>query len=175
MDKSMAPDSENDVTASELMKRAKALLARKKPRDAYELLQHAVVRHTDDPFLLSYTGWLKAKVEGKYRSGIEDCSRALFLFQKRIFVGDFNGEESGKAVLYLNLGRAYLAAGKRKDAYDTFHKGLEFDIANNDLIQELEYLGIRKKIPIPFLERSHPLNNFFGKMLRKSEKQPALT
>jgi tetratricopeptide (TPR) repeat protein len=170
----MASNNEKGMSAAEQLQKVRFHLARKKPRDAYELLKVVVVQYSDDPFLLSYYGYLKAAVDGIYRSGIEDCSRALSLFQRLMLRGDIEEDEKLKAVLYLNLGRAYSAAGKRKDAYDTLNKGLLLDIQNDDIMAELQKMGIRKKKPLPFLERANPLNNFFGKMLRKpGAPQPA--
>jgi len=170
----MASHLDESTTPAESLKRIQLHLMSSRPRDAYELLKDAVVMFSDDPVHLSYYGYLKAAVEGKYRSGIEDCLRAVSLFQKKMWVGDNDVETAQKAVLYLNLGKAYYASGRRKDAIDTFHKGLQFDPKNRDLQATLRKVGIRKLIPFPFLNRSNPLNEFVGRMLRKTEDSPSI-
>ncbi len=157
----------NEISASEQLQKVRFHLARKKPRDAYDLLKVIIVHYEDDPVLLSYYGYLKAALDGMYRSGIEDCARALSLFQRQMLRCAVDGDEKLKAVLYVNLGRAYGAAGKKKDAYNALSKGLVADMQNDDVLAELRKMGIRKKKPVSFLDRSNPVNNFFGKMLRK--------
>jgi len=74
------------------------------------------------------------------------------------------------AVLYFNLGRAYIAGGTKKEAVDALNKGLRFDKKNKDILNELNRLGVRKLVPVPFLSRSNPVNEIIGVMLRKSKK-----
>jgi tetratricopeptide (TPR) repeat protein len=163
---------ETAPSPAEYLRSIKSLLMKSRQRDAYGLVQNAVVLYADDPFLLSYYGYLEALMDGKYRNGIETCTRAIALFQKRVLLDEDNSEEAQNAVLYLNLGRAYLAAEKKMDAVDTLTKGLHFDKRNRDILAELKKLGIRKIIPLPFLTRSHPVNAFIGRMLRKTRQQP---
>jgi tetratricopeptide (TPR) repeat protein len=80
------------------------------------------------------------------------------------------GKEFFLPILYLNLGKAYLAANRKKDAYKSFKKGLEIDKKNEALFNELKGLGIRKKPPLPFLQRSNPLNRYLGRLLHQSKQ-----
>jgi len=161
---------EEEMSPEGYLRKAKALLAKGRRGDAYELLRPAVVQYAEDSFLLSYFGYLTAFLDGRYRNGIESCKLAIVLFEKKMLRGEEDVEERLKAVLYLNLGRAYLAGGKKKDAFDTLQKGLRFDKQNRDILEELERLGIRKYIPVSFLDRSNPINALLGKMLRKADK-----
>jgi tetratricopeptide (TPR) repeat protein len=162
-----------DMSPAAYLRTVKALLSKGKRREAYELLQSVVVKHENDPFLLSYFGYLAAVVGGKYRNGIESCTLAITLYKKKMLLNEDNVEEELIAVLYLNLGRAYLAGGKKKDAIASLYKGLQFDRQNSDLLAEVRKLGIRKKIPITFLDRSNPINALFGRMMRKNVKHAA--
>ncbi len=155
------------ITAAGLVLEVKTLIAKRRWKDAYQLATRAVARYANDPFLVSYYGYLEASVEGKYRRGIEACTRAITLFEKRMFRGEDDVEESQMAVLYLNLGKAYLAAQKKKEAIRTLNAGLKYDRKNRDLMAELESMGIRKFIPVPFLRRTNPVNEIIGRMLRK--------
>jgi hypothetical protein len=74
-------------------------------------------------------------------------------------------------VFYLNLGKAYLAAGKKKDAINAFNKGLQHDKSNSDLRKELRGLGMRKKPPVSFLDRANPINKCIGMILQKTKKE----
>jgi len=165
--------STEDLSPAGYLREVRALLAKGRRGDAYELLRSAVVKYDDDPFLLSYFGYLAAFLGGKYRNGIESCKSAIVLFEKQVLHGEEGVEERFKAVLYLNLGRAYLAGGKRKDAFDTLQKGLRFDKQNKELLSEVERLGVRKYVPLSFLDRSNPINALFGRLLRKTGDQTA--
>jgi tetratricopeptide (TPR) repeat protein len=170
----MPSNLDETMTAAESLKRIQLHLKGSRQWDAYEILKSDVLKYADDPLHVSYFGYLKSVLEGKYRSGIEDCMRAINLFQKKMWRGDQDVISAHKAVLYLNLGKAYYAAGRRKDAIDTFQKGLQIDPQNRDLQATLKKVGVRKLIPIPFLNRSNPLNTFVGRMLRKAPPPPTL-
>lgn len=160
------PSGQNDeIKPSEYLRAVRAHLRSGKHKDAYSLLLQASVRYPEDPLILSYYGCLQALVDKKYRSGVETCKRAILLLKKQ---GSFS-EEVLYPVFYLNLGRAYVAAGKKKDAIDAYKKGLRYDNGNSDLKKELQGLGVRKQPPVPFLDRSNPINKYIG-MILKPEK-----
>lgn len=161
---------EEETSPAGYLREVKALLAKGRQGDAYEMLRLAVVKYAEDPFLLSYFGYLTAFLDGRYRNGIESCKLAIVLFEKKSLRGEEDVEEKLNEVLYLNLGRAYLAGEKKKEAFDTLQKGLRFDKQNKDLLSELERLGIRKYTPMSFLDRSNPINALLGRMLRKTGK-----
>jgi len=153
---------------SDFLRAVRIHLRKGKQKEAYSLLLQASVRYPEDPLLLSYYGCLQALVDRKYRSGVETCKRAILLLKKQ---GAFS-EEMLYPVFYLNLGRAYIAAGKKKDAIDALTKGLKYDSGNSDLKKELQGLGVRKQPTVPFLDRSNPINKYIG-MILKAEKKAA--
>ena len=161
-------DSAKEMTAAQYLRLAKANLRSGKEKDAFMLLQQASVRFPENPVIISYFGCLQTLVDRKYRSGIETCTQALDLLK--------NSEEEEKeelyALLYLNLGRAYVAAGKKQDAINTFIRGLKHDSRNSDLHQELHRMGRRKQPPISFLDRSNPINKLIGMILHTTKKGP---
>ncbi|TFG88565.1 MAG: tetratricopeptide repeat protein, partial [Candidatus Atribacteria bacterium] len=71
---------------------------------------------------------------------------------------------------YLNLGRAYIVAGKKQDAIEAFQKGLSYDEENKDLLWEARKLGMRKNPVIPYLKRTNPINKYIGMILHKLGK-----
>ncbi len=158
-----------DAKPSDYMRAVKANLRNGKEKDAFVLLQQAAVRFPDDPLILSYYGCFQALVDKKYRSGVETCKKAIALLRKK---GVF-GEELLYPLFYLNLGRAYLSAGKKADAIDAYRRGLMYDNSNGDLLRELRSLGMRKEPPVAFLDRSNPINKYIGLILRSVAKDPA--
>lgn len=153
-------------TASDYLESVNGLLKNNNKRSAVRLLSDALEQYPDDPLLLSYYGCLDAVVNKNYRNGIETCIFAIETLKKKAS----SGEDFFSPVFYLNLGRAYLAAGKKNEAIDTFYKGMEIDRKNKDLRWEIRKLGIRRMPPVQFLPRSSPINKYIGKMLRSLKK-----
>ena len=133
---------------------------------AITLLKNALEQYPDNSVLLSYYGCLEAILNKNYKFGISTCKRAIETLKQKVHVG----EEFFYPVFYLNLGRAHLAAGKRKDAHETFLRGIELDAENPDLLDELKRLGKRRSPTVPFLKRSHPVNKYIGMLLHKYTK-----
>jgi len=168
---SLRPDKKQEVkqaskSPSDYIRGVKTLLMRKNQKKAIELLGEALEQYPDDPFVLSYYGCLDAIVNRRYKAGIDTCNRAILALKGKMPFG----EEFFYPVLYLNLGRVYLAAGRKKNALTAFKKGLEMDNENSELMREVRMLGMRKKTAIPFLGRSNPINKYIGMLLRKIGK-----
>jgi len=155
-----------DVKPADFLRAVKAHLRNGKQKEAFVLLQQAAVRFSDEPLILSYYGCFQALVDKKYRSGVETCKQALALLRQKGPVE----EELLYPVFFLNLGRAYLSAGKKPDAIESFRKGLKYDSSNSELLREMRGLGKRKAPPVPFLDRSNPINKYIGMILRTETK-----
>lgn len=153
-------------TTSDYLGEVKELLRVKNKRKALRVLDDALEHYPDDPFLLSYYGCLDAIANKNYKDGIETCLTAIGNLKEKVAFG----EEFFYPVFYLNLGRAYLAAGKKKEAIDAFNKGIKMDAENKDLLWEIRKLGIRRTPPVPFLKRSNPINKYIGRMLHSMNK-----
>jgi tetratricopeptide (TPR) repeat protein len=151
---------------AEYLSEVKALFAKKNYKSAMVLLEDALEKHPDDAFLLSYSGCLDAVVNKNYSGGIKACKAALKALKKKLPFG----QEFYLPTLYLNLGRAHLAAGEKQEAIDAFMKGLKMDPDNKDLVWEMKKLGERKPPPISFLDRTNPINKYIGMMLHKMRK-----
>jgi tetratricopeptide (TPR) repeat protein len=160
------PDNSGEIKPGAYLRPVKAHLRKGEQKEAYVLLQQAFLEHPDDPFVLSYYGCLQAQVERKYRAGVEKCQQAISLIQKLTAFG----EDMLYPVFYLNLGKAYVAARKKRDAFDAFEKGLAFDKGNREILLEIRALGSRKKSIVPFLDRSNPINKYLGKIVNKKNK-----
>jgi tetratricopeptide (TPR) repeat protein len=162
------PDNGGGMRPGDYLRHVKVHLRKGSQKEAFSLLQQASVEYPDDPFILSYYGCLQALVDKKYRAGVDKCKQAISLLKK----GSSFGEDMLYPAFLLNLGRAYVAAGRKKDALEAFEKGLKYDNNNRDIQMELRAMGSRKKAPVPFLDRSNPINKYIG-LMRKENKAPA--
>ena len=158
-------------TYGDYIKEAEDLFRRNNQNEALKLLTDALEHYPNNPFIWSYQGCLEAIVNKNYSKGVNTCRHAFKILKEQMPFG----EEFFFPILYLNLGKAYLAANKRKEAYASFKKGLEIDMGNRNLLNELKKLGIRRQPSFPFLKRSHPLNKYIGKLSHKLKKQTSLT
>ena len=104
---------------------------------------------------LSYYGYCLARDENRVREGVELCRRATL-------IEFFNAE------LFLNYGRALLLAGRRREAFDAFVRGLAIQNNHSDMRRELAGMGQRRRPVLPFLDRANPLNAALGKLLRSA-------
>jgi tetratricopeptide (TPR) repeat protein len=142
------------------------LLKEKKYRAAMDIVDDALQHDGNDPFLLSFSGYLEARLFRRYKEGIDTCKRAIGLLGPKVPFG----QEFFLPLLYLNLGKAYVEAGKRRGAVAAFKKGLSMDPENKDLLWETKKLGMRKPPIVPFLDRSNPLNKYLGIVRHKLTK-----
>ena len=150
-----------DIKPADYLRAVKTQLRTGKQKEAFVVLQQAAVHFPNDPLIISYLGCFQSVVDRKYRTGVENCKKAFVLLKKQ----DSLDKEMLYPLFYLNLGRAFVAASKKKDAIEAFTSGLKYDSSNNDLLKELRSLGSRKKPPVPFLDRSNPINKYIGMLL----------
>jgi tetratricopeptide (TPR) repeat protein len=163
-----AEPNKNNKKPDEYFREVKAHLREGKQKEAFMLLQEAVLIYPNESTLMSYYGYLLAIVDRKYRMGIATCLKAI----ENLRTLEKNCDVSrAYPVFYYNLGKAYSAAGKRKESVDALNNGLSFDPSNGDIKKELQRMGVRrKKPPIPFLDRSNPLNKYLGIALYRRKK-----
>jgi len=148
---------------SEYIDELQKLLRLQRYDAALRLLRNAMSEHPFNPVLLSYYGCLDAVWDKNYERGIKNCKGAIEILRKEVPIGG----EAFYPMFYLNLGRAYLASGDKKNAMESFTKGLKADPEDDSLLMELRSLGPRKKKIVPFLKRSNPINKYIGILLRK--------
>ncbi len=150
-------------TPSYYLDEVKNMLMRNNEKGALKLLIVALEQYPREPFLLSYYGCLEAIVNKEYTHGIATCLKAIKILDDKMAFG----HEFFYPLFYLNLGRAYIAAGNKKNALEAFQTGLTFNEENKDLLWEVRKLGIRKRLAISFLPRSNPINKYIGLLLHK--------
>jgi tetratricopeptide (TPR) repeat protein len=151
---------------NEYFKQAKELLRKNKGEDALAVLQEGLNIYPADPFLLSYYGCLCSIVANKPKEGIRICRDAIKKLNQTIPLG----KENFYPTFYLNLGRAYLAAGKKSEAVTAIDMGLKADPEDSELLNEKRQLGVRRKPPVPFLRRGNPINKYIGGLLHRVAK-----
>lgn len=110
------------------------------------------------PRYLSFYGLCLGLEAGRMREAIRICREATTL--------EFYNPD-----LYHNLGCLLLAAGKRKEAYEALSRGYALQPGHPGLRRELERMGRRRRPPLGFLPRSHPLNVLLGKLSRGPSKR----
>lgn len=98
---------------------------------------------------LSFFGLCLALVQKKYKEAVDLCKRAIDL-------EFYNGDH------YANLSRVYAAAGNRKKALETAEAGLKIVPEHEELQKARRELGLRSRPPLPFLDRSNPINVTLG-------------
>ena len=107
----------------------------------------------DSPVANSYFAFCIARERGQLSHAISLCTQAI-------------RQEPQNPVHYLNLGRIYLLSGMKLDAIRTLREGLKHE-KNQQIIDELDSLGTRKRPVFFFLKRSNPLNKYLGILLKK--------
>ncbi len=140
----------------------RCLIKSRSYREALKILDNALTEHPFNPFLLSYHGCMIAVVHGDYNLGVDICKDAIEIFKAEETVGF----QFFSPFFYLNLGKAYRAAGQKRDAVQSYMTGLAADPEDPDLLAEINGLGRRRKPIIPFLKRSNPVNKFAGILLQ---------
>ena len=154
-------------TYKEYVNEVEALISKNIQEEALELLTEAMEYYPNNPIILSYRGYIEALVNKQYADGIKICRQSFKILKEQMSLG----EGFFLPVLYLNLGRAYLTANNKKEAYYSFQKGLDIDKKNENLLKELKKIGIRRNPFFPFLKRSNPLNKYIGMLTYDLQKK----
>ncbi len=105
------------------------------------------------PLVTSYLAYCHACEQKNFKKALDLSIKAL------------QGDRS-HPLIYLNLGRIYLAANLQKKAMQTFRRGLRCQ-RHPLLLRQLERVSSRRTIAFPFLQRSNPLNIIIGKIFSK--------
>ncbi len=154
------------IKKSDFFELAKSLLKKNKGPEAFKVLQEGLEIYPSDPFLLSYYGCLLSITSKKHAEGVNICRDAISKLNQTIPVG----REYFYPTFYLNLGRAYLGGGKKREAVKSFNLGLKADPDDAEILKAMNSIGSRRRPPISFLERNSPINKYIGVLLRKRGK-----
>lgn len=117
--------------------------------DIYGTEDSPPIRTPKDASGLSFFGLALALMQKKFKPAIDLCRRAIDL-------EFYNGDH------YANLARVYVAAGNRKKAVETADQGLKLVQGHPYLTNVRRSLGVRARPPVPFLDRTNPINVSLG-------------
>jgi len=154
---------ETTKSRNDYIREIRRLINRRKLGEAAAVVEDAAALYPDDPFIMSFSGYLAGAAKKDFKGGIETCKKALSLYRAR----GISGGDYYLHFFYLNLGRLYLETGRRDMAVQHFYKAIEFDPDNREVTAELERLGIRKRPVIPFLPRKNFINKYLGLLLSR--------
>jgi tetratricopeptide (TPR) repeat protein len=124
---------------------------------AYRMLQQIPGAPPQSGSVVSFYGFLLGTVGRRPAEGLALCREAV-------------ADHFWEPRVYEHMARLELAIGERRRALEAAERGLALSPEDRDLLGLRSDLGIRKSPPIRFLDRSHPINVFFGRMRRR---QPA--
>jgi Flp pilus assembly protein TadD len=122
----------------------------KKTEKALRSLQRAHELNPENPHIASYLGLILV------HSGIKD--RGFQLCRSAIAKRPYD------EITLFNLGQAYLLSSRRNEARLAFIRGAKACDNSEPFIEELKKMGIRRKPPLRFLSRDHPLNRWLGRV-----------
>ena len=140
--------------------------------DGIEFLQRRAIQEASRSFQLACDSIsLSHAFRNKYIS---------YLGFARLLSGDIDGiklcrkaafDELRDGDIFLNLARAEFLLESRCRTVFALEQGLEIDADHEGLLLMQAQLGIRKKKPLPFLQRTHPVNIRLGYWMRKNKKR----
>ena len=119
-------------------------------RRALELDRERNKRQPDMRYL-SYYGYSLAKGKLSTSTAIQACKTAV-------------SRQKNDPLLFLNLGRVYVLAGKRSLAAEAFERAHKLAPEDKTIRSELARVDRRARPVIPGLSRDHALNIWLGKL-----------
>jgi len=149
----------NILSAENHFREGLAALAAGRAEEACEQFEQAMRaerRHNvNQPRMryLSYFGLSVALARGATKDAIRACETAV-------------RNENYNADFLLNLGKVYAMAGRLTKAMTVFSRGLKLDPRHSGLRVAMKKYDRRQRLPIGWLDRSHPVNNWLGRMRR---------
>jgi uncharacterized protein HemY len=144
------------VYVSNELKRGLDLIEKGDLSKAYQFFENYSQKEPTNAMAMSFLGYLTASFHQKPYQGLELCLKSV-------------KAEKEEPLIYLNLARIYIQLNDRYHAYHAIQTGLKYRHSpfRADLLNFYRLIGVRKKAPLPFLHRNHPINKFIGKMIFK--------
>ncbi|MCU0230168.1 MAG: hypothetical protein MUC67_02195 [Acidobacteria bacterium] len=118
---------------------------------AYRMLHDIPGAPRDAAIIPSWYGLLMGTVGNRTKEGLALCRNAA-------------SELFWEPRVHENLARLELACGHRKAAVSALERGLAVAPEDEGLRELRSQLGRRRRPPLPFLDRSHPVNRALGKL-----------
>jgi predicted Zn-dependent protease len=122
---------------------------------AQELFEGYLQAYPDSSLALSFLGMIRAVRGVAVSEGLAQCQQAV-------------ARDPQEALCFLNLSKAFLAAGDRYQCVRSLHRGLKLRTPHRGLLMTFyKTIGLRRKPVIPFLSRDNFLNNLLGRLTWK--------
>lgn len=143
--------------AEESFARGRHALLTGRRREALALFEAAIEierrrsQARPQPRYLSYYGLCLALERGEMHEALRYCREAVTL-------------EGYNPDIRCNLGHVLLRAGRRKEAYRSFVRGLKSDPTHRPSVDAIKNMGIRRRPFFSFLHRQNPLNVLVGRI-----------
>lgn len=141
----------NEFTPEEHHRRGTALMEGGHGHEAFEHLSRAYLSDPQNACYRSSYALALALVRGQFMGAVELGRAAI-------------RQEFYNPELYLNLARIYLAFDFKAESVRFLRRGLMVDPDHERIQRKLRDLGVRRRPPLRFLPRSHPLNRMVGRM-----------
>ena len=100
---------------------------------------------------LSYYGLCLGLEQNDLREAMRFCREAVTI-------------EGYNADIRCNLSLVLMKAGRRKEAYINFVRGLHIEPGHQKILRAMRKMGLRRRPVVPFLGRTNPLNVMLGRM-----------
>ncbi len=124
--------------------------------EAALMLEKKLTPKTPQARYRSYYGLCIGLAKKRHHEAIKLCQSAIQLEQ-------YNPD------LHWNLGRVLYDAGRRRQAFHVFVRGVKQQPGHQGLVGEIKRMGLRKKAVLPFLSRKNPINKTLGRMRAEAE------
>ena len=145
------PESQNP---QQWLQAGRVFLDRDQASEAVVALEQARRLSPRDSLIQSYLGLALVFSRVRGPEGLALCVEA-------------SRKEGAVPETLLNLGRAHLASGRKRKAFEALQRGLALRRNHPDILFELRCLGIRKAPVFRFLRRGNPLNIWAGRTLHR--------
>lgn len=140
---------DSSFTADEHFRRGEAALECERAAAALEHFRAALRLDPTNARYRSYFGLCLGIAERRFDQALELCRQAA-------------KEEFFNPALYRNLARVHLAFGFKAEGIRYLRRGLMIDPANEEILRDMNDLGVRRKPALGFLPRGHMVNRWLG-------------
>lgn len=146
-------------TAEEHFRRGCEALDAEAHAEALEQLRTAAKLEPTRALYRSFYGLALGVAERRFESALELCREAA-------------REEFFNPVFYHNLARLHLVFGFKAEAVRYLRRGLMIDPRSAEIRSAMLQVGVRRRPPIAFLRRRHPVNRWIGNLLYRMRIDP---
>jgi Flp pilus assembly protein TadD len=137
-----------------LLRTGLTMMKKGRSSDAIPILERAASVAPDDEIIKSHLGLAMAESRREGRKGLALCEQAAQLNPYR------------SDILH-NLGKAYLASGRRGMAFSLLHEATQLDPRDKKIRNDLHAMGRRRSPVFTWLPRDHAANVIAGRVLAR--------